>query len=87
MLDVLTMLQQLRTHRILHRDFKAGNIVITYDNHCILIDFGMAIEYSELSHDLTGRFVSTAHIRAPEVNVGLSRYEYEVDVFAAGYVI
>jgi len=85
-IDVLTMLQQLRTHRILHRDFKAGNIVITHDNHCILIDFGMAIEYSEL-YDLTGRFVSTAHIRAPEVNVGLSRYEYEVDVFAAGCVI
>ena len=67
--DIFMMLQELRSHNIVHRDIKASNIAVTKALRCVLLDFGMAVEYNPVSHDLSGRFVTTVHCRAPEVAV------------------
>ena len=85
--DILTMLQELRSHKIIHRDIKAENIAVTKDLRCVLLDFGMAVEFNPVAHDLSGRFVTTVHTRSPEVAVGIYRYSYDADTFSAGCVL
>ena len=85
--DILMMLQELRSHNIVHRDIKASNIAVSEGLRCILLDFGMAVEYNPVSHDLSGRFVRRVHCRAPEVAVGIYRYSYQADTFSVGCVL
>ena len=80
------MLQQLRACGILHRDFKSHNIVVSKDRRLCLIDFGSAVEYKHRMA-MTGRLLTTAHVRAPEVICGSRIYSYAIDVWAAGCVI
>ena len=84
--DILLMLEQLRSSKIMHRDFKSQNIVVSRNHRLILIDFGSA---TEMRHKMamTGRILTTPHVRAPEIVCGLHNYSYAVDVYAAGCVL
>ena len=84
--DVLQMLEQLRSCEILHRDFKAHNIVVSKTNRLCLIDFGSAVEVKHRLA-LTGRFLTTAHVRSPEIMCESNIYSYGVDAWAAGCII
>ena len=84
--DILQMVQQLRSCTILHRDFKAQNIVVSSARRLCLIDFGSAVEFKHRMA-LTGKELTTTHVRAPEVVCESSIYSYGVDVWAAGCVI
>ena len=82
--DVLQMLEQLRSLEILHRDFKPSNIVVSSELRLYLVDFGSAVEFKHrMAH--TGRNLTTAIVRAPEVVC--NNYAYGIDVWAAGVVI
>ena len=80
--DVLQMLEQLRSCEILHRDFKAHNIVVSKTHRLCLIDFGSAVEVKHRLA-LTGRFLTTAHVRSPEIMCESNIYSYGVDAWAA----
>ena len=84
--DVLSMLEQLRSCGIMHRDFKADNIVVSKDERLKLIDFGSAVEYKHRMA-YTGKILTTAIVRAPEIICSTRNYSYAMDVWAAGCVI
>lgn len=42
MRDTVRGLAYLHSHRLLHRDIKAGNLLITEDGVCKLCDFGVS---------------------------------------------
>ncbi|XP_072049414.1 serine/threonine-protein kinase pdik1l-like [Amphiura filiformis] len=83
----------LHQSRVIHRDLKPDNILISYQNSdlCIKIaDFGLAkaILSSQFSGDIQQFFMSsqcgTEYFRAPEVLDG--RYTLKADIFSMGVV-
>ena len=84
--DVLQMLEQLRSMEIVHRDLKPANIVVSSRMRLCLVDFGSAVQFKHRMAN-TGRVMTTAIVRAPEVLCRSTSYSYEVDVWAAGIVL
>ena len=74
------------THRVLHRDLKPHNILISGDGeHVKLADFGLA----RLSAIPNGPYtfeVVTLWYRAPELLLGSNRYSSSVDVWSIGCI-
>ena len=82
----------LHSNNIVHRDIKSGNVMLTGDLHCKLIDFGLSQlkqKLHELGGTMTGTLVGSLEWMAPElVSVeddaqGVS-YNKSTDVYALG---
>ena len=79
LLEVLVMLQD---NKIMHRDLKPDNLMITKDAQLKLIDFG----YVKVS-DHAKTMVGTPGFLAPEMHLGTFKdrlYNNKVDIWAAG---
>ncbi|XP_003385862.1 PREDICTED: serine/threonine-protein kinase TAO3-like [Amphimedon queenslandica] len=77
----LTGLHYLHTSGRIHRDVKAGNILLTDRGGVKLADFGSACEYSPANS-----FVGTPFWMAPEVIMAMDEGQYDgkVDVWSIG---
>ncbi|KAK2496375.1 hypothetical protein MC885_004944 [Smutsia gigantea] len=78
---VLQGLAYLHSHAMIHRDVKAGNILLTQAGQVKLTDFGLACMASH-SHSCVG----TAHWMAPEIVLVTDSkpYDAKVDVWSLG---
>ena len=85
-IDLFSMLEQLHAHDIIHRDFKSGNIVISKSMRLVLVDFGQSVILRH-RYEMTGRTVTTLHVRAPEIICGSRSYDCQVDVHACACVM
>ncbi|KAG8346117.1 Protein kinase domain [Trypanosoma vivax] len=75
----------LHDHRILHRDIKTSNILISSEGLVKLCDFGLARLYRE-GQDLTTNVVTLMY-RAPELHFGLRDYSYRLDVWSLACIM
>ncbi|KAL1132373.1 hypothetical protein AAG570_010328 [Ranatra chinensis] len=82
--QILCGVDFLHSHRILHRDLKPQNLLITNTGNIKLADFGLAKTY-DFEMRLT-TVVVTLWYRSPEVLLG-SRYATPVDVWSAGCIM
>lgn len=75
--------QEMRKHRIVHRDLKLQNILVTEDFEVKLADFGFAkfLEYNEF---LTS-WVGSPLTMAPEV-FGKKKYNEKCDMWSLGII-
>jgi serine/threonine protein kinase len=81
--DLLKGLQLLQTrHRIVHRDIKAANILITADCSIRIADFGVSRRFSS-GNCQTVTIVGTPYWMAPEVISGCS-YSFPADLWSVG---
>ena len=84
--QILTGLSYLHENRILHRDIKGGNVLISDDGIVKLADFGsakrMAHQQSDMMESLTMR--GTPYFMAPEVFE--ERYNGKADIWSVGCV-
>lgn len=86
--QLLEGIHKLHTHRIIHRDMKSSNILITKKGELKIADFGLARPYS---HDTKNRKytnrVVTLWYRPPELLLGERNYACAVDMWGVGCIM
>ncbi|XP_072391706.1 cyclin-dependent kinase 4 isoform X2 [Diabrotica undecimpunctata] len=82
--EILMGVDFLHSIRVIHRDLKPQNLLVTHDGHIKLADFGLAKIY-DCEMQLTS-VVVTLWYRAPEVLLGLA-YATPVDIWSIGCIM
>ncbi|XP_044269244.1 cyclin-dependent kinase 9 [Tribolium madens] len=83
-------LYYIHSNKILHRDMKAANVLITKNGVLKLADFGLARAFSTTKNGLPNRFtnrVVTLWYRPPELLLGERNYGPPVDLWGAGCIM
>lgn len=71
---------------IMHRDLKPHNILVSDRRQLKIADFGLARGFTPFARPLTMEVI-TRWYRAPEIVLGQSRYNCNVDVWSVGCII
>lgn len=89
LIPIASALQYAHGHKIIHRDVKPANILITESGDPMLSDFGIAkVLETDKSWDLTGTGVGigTPEYMAPEQGMG-KKIDHRADIYALGIVL
>ncbi|XP_060534933.1 cyclin-dependent kinase 9-like [Cylas formicarius] len=88
--QLLNGLYYIHQNKILHRDMKAANVLITKNGVLKLTDFGLARAFSTNKNGQPNRFtnrVVTLWYRPPELLLGERNYGPPVDLWGAGCIM
>ncbi|CAE8640917.1 unnamed protein product [Polarella glacialis] len=84
MCGVLSALSHLHFHRVVHRDVKVDNVLLSVDGQPVLADLGIAARIDDL--EAMQKRVGTPGYAAPEV-VDCKCYGVKSDIFSSGVLL
>lgn len=85
MYQILQGLSFCHTMRVLHRDLKPQNLLISKEGRVKIADFGLARTFSQPFKKYTKDTV-TLWYRAPEILLGTEKYAVEIDMWSVGCI-
>lgn len=85
MFQLLQGLAYCHAHRVIHRDLKPQNLLVTDDGVIKLADFGLARPVTIPSRCYTHEVV-TMWYRAPEILLGTRLYSTGIDIWSLGCI-
>jgi serine/threonine protein kinase len=75
-------------NNVLHRDIKPANVLLGYDGHIYLADFGLARLALGGEVSITGdRMIGTPHYMSPEQGLGLAKLDNRTDIYSLGVML
>ena len=83
--QLLKGIQHIHRMKILHRDIKSENLLISKDNKLKITDFGLARGYGLPIKSFRNDVVSLWY-RAPDILLGNENYERSVDMWSVGCI-
>ena len=86
LLQLIAGLKYLHQERVIHRDFKLGNLFLTDKMEIKIADFGLAAKVG-FEGDRRKTICGTPNYIAPEVIDGKLGYSYQVDIWSLGVII
>ncbi|KAJ6227433.1 sterile20-like kinase [Anaeramoeba flamelloides] len=83
MYGALEGLNYFHSNKIIHRDIKGGNILLTDQGKAKIADFGVS---AQLKHSMSKRntFIGTIYWMAPEVVLDYGQYDSRADIWSLG---
>ncbi|KAG8439283.1 hypothetical protein GDO86_005484 [Hymenochirus boettgeri] len=88
--QMLEALAYLHSMKIIHRDLKAGNVLLTQDGDIKLADFGVSAKNVK-TMQRRGSFIGTPYWMAPEVvmceTTKDAPYDYKADIWSLGITL
>lgn len=84
--QVLSAVEYLHTHWIVHRDLKSSNLLLSNRGKVQVADFGLARRLGPKSEQLTP-VVVTLWYRAPELLLGAKTYTSAIDMWSVGCIL
>lgn len=86
MSQILSAIEIAHRNKIIHRDIKPQNILITENNEVKITDFGIAIALTDTSITQTNTLLGSVHYLSPEQARG-SNASPRTDIYALGVVL
>ena len=87
-LDIAKGLAAAHAEGIVHRDLKAGNLIVTPGGQVKILDFGIALNSitADASPEMEGIFVGTPEVMSPEQALG-HQVDHRSDLFSLGILL
>ncbi|MGC4114854.1 MAG: serine/threonine-protein kinase [Myxococcales bacterium] len=80
-------LAHIHAHGCVHRDIKAGNIIIGPSGHATILDFGVLRDPNSAGNTQAGMMLGTPRYMSPEQARGATGVDHRADLYALGVLL
>ncbi|OAB48939.1 serine/threonine-protein kinase [Mycoplasmopsis gallinarum] len=85
--EIASGIHELHSSKIIHRDIKSHNIMITKDRKIKIIDFGLALDDSSQRYTRENSIIGSPFYMAPELTTFKSQPSVKSDIYALGILL